>query len=71
MQNSGKTKPGFYPVIGLVGAAGKLGKRRFVNNAARWNTRTLVIMFFTKRRRFSLFISEYITGKKIYRHGIV
>lgn len=26
VQNSGKTKPGFYPVIGLFGAAGKLGK---------------------------------------------
>lgn len=26
VQNSGKTKPGFYPVIGLFGGAGKLGK---------------------------------------------
>lgn len=35
VQNSGKTKPGFYSVIGLVEAAGKLG---FVNNAAHRNT---------------------------------
>lgn len=35
VQNSRKTKPGFYPVIGLLGAAGKLGKKSFVNNAAR------------------------------------
>lgn len=34
VHNSGKTKPGFYPVIGLLGAAGKLGKKSFVNNAA-------------------------------------
>lgn len=38
MQSSGKTKPGFYSVIGLLGASGKLGKKSFVNNAAleRW-----------------------------------
>lgn len=38
VQNSGKTKPGFYPVIGLLGAAGKLGEKSFVNNAACWST---------------------------------
>lgn len=38
MQSSRKTKPGFYSVIGLLGASGKLGKKSFVNNAAleRW-----------------------------------
>lgn len=50
VQNSGKTKPGFYPVIGLLGAAGKLGKKSFVNNAARWKTGALVKMFFTKEK---------------------
>ncbi len=44
VQNSGKTKPGFYSVIGLLGAAGKLGKRSFVNNAACWSTAALVKM---------------------------
>ena len=53
MQNSGKTKPGFYPVIGLLGAAGKLGKKSFVNNAARWNTGALVKMFFNEEKLFS------------------
>lgn len=52
VQNSGKTKPGFYPVIGLLGAAGKLGKKSFVNNAARWNTGALVKMF--RSKNFSL-----------------
>lgn len=37
VQNSGKSKPGFYPVIGLRGAAGNLGRKRFVNNVARWS----------------------------------
>lgn len=52
VQNSGKTKPGFYPVIGLLGAAGKLGKKSFVNNAARWTTGALVKMFFTEEKTF-------------------
>lgn len=46
VQNSGKTKPGLYPVIGLLGAAGKLGKERFVNNAARrkhWSIRQSIL----------------------------
>lgn len=55
VQNSGKTKPGFYPVIGLLGAAGKLGKKSFVNNAARWNTGALVKMFFSKEKTFNSF----------------
>lgn len=50
VQNSGKTKPGFYPVIGLLGAAGKLGKKSFANNAACWNTGAMVKMFFTKTK---------------------
>ena len=58
VQNSGKTKPGFYPVIGLLGAAGKLGKERFVNNAALWNTGAPVKVFFTKEK-LHLFISVY------------
>ena len=45
VQNSGKTKPGFYSVIGLVGAAGKLGRKGFVNSVAHWNTRAWVEMF--------------------------
>lgn len=46
VQNSGKTKPGFYSVIGLVAAAGKLGRKGFVNNVAHWNTRAWTEMFF-------------------------
>ena len=55
VQNSGKTKPGFYPVIGLLGAAGKLGKKSFVNNAVRWSTGALVKMFFSKEKTFHSF----------------
>lgn len=53
VQNSGKTKPGFYPVIGLLRAAGNLGKRRFVNNVAHWNTGAQVKMFFNKEKNFT------------------
>lgn len=48
MRNSGKTKPGFYPVIGLLGTAGKLGMKSFVNNAACWKAAALVKMFFSE-----------------------
>lgn len=52
VQNSGKTKPGFYPVIGLLGATGKLGRERFVNNAAHWNTGARRKTFFSKCKYF-------------------
>lgn len=55
VQNSGKSKPGFYPVIGLLGAAGKLGKKSFVNNAARLNTQALVKMLVTEGKMFHSF----------------
>lgn len=48
-QNSGKSKPGLFSVIGLVGAAGKLGRKtRFAGNAGCWNNRELVEKVFTK-----------------------
>lgn len=52
VQNSGKTKPGFYSVIGLLGAAGKLGKKSSVNNATLWNSEALIKMFFSKENTF-------------------
>ena len=55
-QNSGKTKLGFYPVIGLLGAAGNLGKKRFVNKVTCWNTGALVKTFFTKEKGTAKFV---------------
>lgn len=60
-QNSGKTKPGFYSVIGLVGAAGKLGQNFFfVNNAAHRNTDAVVKGFlFYKVNLFQCIGTKY------------